>query len=336
MTVPASVKLAIMTVPASANQQQEQQEQQEQPPSHNNITDSEDALLQQMLQQLTADETEVAARASYKYLVRQQQKQQQDEPLMNNAENSRSYYAKLFVRRYLRSKDGNVDKALIRVKETLKFRQDMDVDGLRTCFDPPSNSTNDTDDATAANSIEYAKRLEKEMQCQNLYVQGYDKEGRSTYIFIPRNVQGHHAEWTIKQHVYTLERALAATKSPDQTVNAMVDFSGFSLRNAPPTHIGKKFMKTLRHHYAGAIHNIYLIDAPSSFLCLWTLFKPLIGSKTRDKIHFVSSKRNGLSQFYEADHAARWMMETGEKNRQLNVQEYLYETPFDCSFDETK
>ena len=97
-----------------------------------------------------------------------------------------------------------------------------------------------------------------------------------------------------------------------------------------------RFMKTLRRHYVGAIHNIYLIDAPSSFSWLWTLFKPLIGSKTRDKIHFVSSKRNGLSQFYEADHAARWMMETGEKNRQLNVQEYLYETPFDCSFDETK
>ncbi|KAL7571863.1 hypothetical protein ACA910_002937 [Epithemia clementina (nom. ined.)] len=272
-------------------------------------TAMEEQLLEQMLSQLSAQELEVAAKASYEYLVRPDATQTR-------------LFAKQYALRLLRAKDGDATKALKRLKETLQFRVDLDVDGLCTAF-------------THEGNLDYAKKLEQEMQSKNVYVQGYDKEGRSTYIFIPRNVQNHDEEWTIKQHVYTLERAIAASKAEDKTVNAMVDFNGFSLRNAPPTHIGKAFMTTFRNHYAGAINSIYLIDAPTSFYCLWTIFKPLIGQKTRSKIHFVqSSAKNGLKKYYKPEEAASWMMSTGTKNRDLDTNEYLYETPFNCAFDE--
>ena len=267
-----------------------------------------DSALDELLKQLTPEEIEVAARASYEYLLEPKAKYQ-------------SYYAKLFAQRYVKARDGDTKTALQGMKKTLQFRSKMDVDGLRTAFDKTRGNLN------------YAKRLWQEMQSKNVYVQGYDKEGRSTYVFIPRNVQSHDKEWTLKQHVYTLERALAATKAPDKTVNAMVDFNGFSHRCAPPTQVGKEFMVTLRNHYASAIHNIYLIDVPTSFLCVWTLFKPLLGKKTRNKIHFVQSKKNGLSKYYYSHQAASWMMRNGKKNRELDAQEYLYKTPFHCPFD---
>ncbi|KAL7571860.1 hypothetical protein ACA910_002935 [Epithemia clementina (nom. ined.)] len=271
-------------------------------------TTTEDDLLDQMLEELSSEELEVAAKASYEYLVNP------------DVTETRSF-AKRLALKYLRAKDGNLTKALQRLKETLQFRVDRDVDGLCTAFSEGGN-------------LEYAKRLEEEMQCKNLYVQGYDKQGRSTYVFIPRNVKEHDDEWTIKQHIYTMERAIAASRSDDKTVNAMVDFNGFSLSNAPPMHIGKEFMNTFRNHYAGAINNIYLIDAPTSFYYLWTIFKPLIGQKTRNKIHFIQSGNNGLDKYYEPEQAASWMMASGTKNRELDANEYLHGTPFNHAFDE--
>ena len=270
------------------------------------VSKVEQDLVDQMLDELSMQELEVAARASYDYLV------QPDSDLTR-------LFAQQFALRFLRSKDGDAIKAVKRMKETLAFRCQIDVDGLRTAFDKGGN-------------VEYAKRLETEMQSKNLYVQGYDKEGRSTYIFVPRNVQAHDESWTIRQHVYTLERAVASSKAPDRSVNAMVDFNGFSVRNAPPTHIGKEFMTTFRNHYAGAINSIYLIDAPASFCCLWAIFKPLISQKTRSKIHFVQSKKNGLKKHYSPSEAASWMMSTGKKNRELDTREYLYNTPFYAAF----
>lgn len=280
------------------------QQQKSQPP----VSKEEQQQLDDMLHQMTADEIQVAAKASYEYLA-------------NPEAGKAKKYAQQYALRFLRAKDGDHVKALGRMKETLKFRTEIDVDGLRTAFDMNGNT-------------EYAKKLEHEMRAQNVYVSGYDKDGRSTYVFVPRNVQGHDEDWTIKQHVYALERAVASSKAADKTVNAVVDFNGFSLRNAPPTHIGKSFMTTFRNHYAGAINGIFLIDAPLSFLCLWKIFKPLVGEKTRSKIHFVQSRKNELANFYEANEAAHWMMKGGKKNRELDTNEFLYKTAFDRSFDE--
>lgn len=287
--------------------------------SQTSTTMEEDILLDEIITAFTAQELQGAANASYEYLV---------QPDPTKIELS----AKRLALRFLRAKDGDSHKALQRLKETLQFRREMDVDGLCLAFAAASDGRG---------NLTYTKRLEQELQSKNLYVQGYDKNGRSTYIFIPRNVQSHDPEWTIKQHVYTLERAIAATKASDRTVNAMVDFRGFSLRHAPPTAVGRKFMETFRNHYAGAIHRIYLIDAPTIFHAIWTMFAPMISAKTRSKIHFVTSAsstgsgRNGLlSQDYDVDQVASWMMATGEKNRDLDVHEYLYETPFHCTFNE--
>ena len=272
---------------------------------HPSSVASQEQHLEEILNNLTEKELETAAKSSYVYF-------QKPSP------ETRHMYAKQCAQRFL-STTQDVSKALKRMKETMRFREKLDVDELRKAFEGP---------------VVPLEPLKEHLASGSLYVQGFDKEGRSTYVFVPRKVKRHDDEWTLKEHVYTLERAIACSRACDKTVNAVVDFNGFSLRNAPPTHVGKEFMTVFRKHYAGALNQVYLVDAPMAFVCLWAVFKPILGKKTRDKINFVKSKRSRLGQLYEKDQLAAWMMVGGTKNRDIDVDEYLHQTPFDCAFDE--
>jgi CRAL/TRIO domain len=263
-----------------------------------------------MLHQLSEDEKEVAARTSYTYVK---------EPL----EERKSIFAEAMAERYLASKSDKT-KALAKMKSTLEFRKDLDIDALR---DAPLNPTSPLQ-----------KPLRKFLSNKKLYVSGYDKDGRSTYIFVPRLVEDHCPQWTVKGHVYSMERAIACSKASDKMVNAVVDFNGFSfLRNTPPAAVGKEIMLILRNHYVGHIHQIFIIDAPAAFLCIWKLFEPFAGRNTRTKIKFVNSdaqKEQVIGRLYSKEEAASWMLPGGLKNRRLDVDGYLFQTPFDSSFDE--
>ena len=305
---------------------------------------------EELVSQLSPQEVEVAAKAFYEYL-----KQPNPEHTL--------FYAKQYARGFLKAfvddtgaKRADMNRALKRIKETIQFRTEMDVDTLRTLFDPEqqqSRANSKIDDTNKQSRLKLlgrqskasssralskaAQRLAQEMKYRNVYVQGHDIQGRSTYVFVPRNVRGHDQVWTMKQHVYTLERAVASSRAPDKTVNAVVDFNGFSpAKNAPPTSLGRTFIQTFGNHYGSSIHNVFLVDAPASFLCFWAILKPLLGKKARRKIHFVkSSQSNELAKFYTPDQAASWMMQGGQKNRELDVDEYLCQTPFYKSFDDS-
>ena len=280
-----------------------------------------------LLSQLTQQEIELAARAaSYEYLCQQQQ-QEQEQPTaaseqQQQQQQQQRVHAQTFVQRFLNS-TSNPDKALERVKATLAFRQASQVDDLRTAFDNDAY-INDSNNKTKL-------ALEEHLASKSLYVQGYDKQGRATYYFVTRNVQQHDQEWTLKAHVYTLERALACSRSG--AVNAVIDFNGFSLAaHAPPMAIGKQFMQVFREHYAGAIHQIYLVDAPLAFYALWNVLKHFVGTKTRSKIHFVSAEQaqQRLGDLYEANQLPTWL--GGTNDREFDLDEYLYHTPFDAAF----
>jgi hypothetical protein len=272
------------------------------------LIDNAGSIEHTILQKLTDDDLETAALASYDYRK-------------NPDPSKRQHYAKLLIQRIVRAKKDEV-RSWNTVQKTLQFRRDFDMDRLLTAFDDPTS--------------QYTQPLKRQLDSKSVYVQGYDQDGRATYVFVPRNVVEHDDEWTIKKHVYTLERAIACSQAHDQTVNAVVDFNGFvSRHHTPPIHLGKEFMLTFRHHYAGSINQIFLVDAPYAFWCLWTIFKPLVGTSTRQRIHFVNSKKHSkLHELYTKDQATSWMMPNGLKNRELDMDEYLYQIPFNKAYDE--
>jgi hypothetical protein len=243
-------------------------------------------------------------------------------------------YASGMARRYLESKHDR-EKALMFLKSTLAFRKEIDIRTLVciTATDP------NADDHTA---------LMKMISNISAYVQGYDKSGRATFVFIPRRVTYHDEIWTPKALMYTLERAIACSQRTQQphassfsesssaTLNVVVDLKGYTLQNAPPMSISKQCLLTLRNHYIGSIHKIFLVNAPRSFLWLWSVLKHFAGSKTREKIVFVDSCSDGniLRSYYDPDQATSWMFPDGKKNRELDWDEYLFEIPFHHAFDE--
>ena len=265
----------------------------------------DDRKVEYVLDNLSAEEVETAARASYEYLIEPHASQQE-------------FHARRMIERVLRSKKDE-NKALKLLKDTLRFREEIDIDNLRLAF--------------SSEGHKYQTPLKNGLASEKLFVHGFDREGRSTYHFVPHKVNHHDAEWTLKEHVYTLERAIACSRAEDRSVNAIVDFRHFSaMRHAPPTHIGKEFMTTFRNHYAGAINQIFIVDAPTTFFCLWAVFKPFIGKKTRDRIHIVKSSSPKIREWYEVEELPKWL--GGKKDRSLNIDEYLHEVAFDHAFDE--
>lgn len=270
-----------------------------------------DITVDYILLRLSQEELETAALASYEYLKN---------PILSE----QRHHARKITHRYLTSKKNN-EKAIKKLKATLEFRRKIDIVGLIKAFDKDINA-----------SGEYAIHLQKQLSSKKIFVQGYDKQKRATLYFIPRLVQGHDSEWTLKEAVYSIERAIACTKATDGLINAVVDFSGFSpLKHSPPMDIGRQFLTTLRNHYAGQIHRIYLMHTPRSFSLFWRMFKPFVGKATQDKIHIISARNiNKLKESYDFDQAPSWMLPSGQKNRNLDLDNYLFKTPFNKAFDE--
>lgn len=269
-----------------------------------------DSKVLQVLSSLDHDEIETAARACYDYV---------QHPSLQ----TRDAYAALICQRYLESKNGDVELATEKVRKTLQFRKDLDIEGLMKAFDDPQS--------------EYAAPLQQQLSEQKFFVEGYDKDGRSTLFFIPRNTREFDKEWHLKEALYSMERAIACSKADDFTINAVVDFSGFSLtKHSPPIDIGKDFLTTLRSHYAGQINKIFLLDCPTSFSILWTIFSPFVGTNTKSKIEFISgsSGKSKLLEFYDLEEMPSFMCTGGQKNRELDMEEYLFGLRFNQAFDE--
>jgi hypothetical protein len=87
----------------------------------------------------------------------------------------------------------------------------------------------------------------------------------------------------------------------------------------------------------GNFYRIFILDAPLGFAWLWKIFSPLVGTSTRDKIVFLTGqaeKETILREYYNLCQAGPWMLEGGQKDRELDIDEYLFKTPFDRAFDE--
>jgi hypothetical protein len=108
----------------------------------------EEENLKKMLNDLSDEQVEIAARASYKYL-------------QNPSEEMRHQCAKQYAQRFLRSKRGDTEKALQRLRETLAFRDELDVDGLRKAFDGSESSASEP--------------LKKHLSSGSVYVASFDK-----------------------------------------------------------------------------------------------------------------------------------------------------------------
>ena len=189
-----------------------------------------------MLSRLTSDELETAARSSFEYL----QTRTRTDPAADDEDTTLDPepFAKKMAERYWKSKKRDSELALEKMKATIAFRKEIDIDSLRLAF-----SHQHTNEDHLSNDDTRTATLEKFLSSGKNFVMCHDKQGRSTHFFVPRKTVEHDAEWTLKESLYTMERAIASSRAPDQSVNAIFDFRGFSLvYHTPPLSIGKDFL----------------------------------------------------------------------------------------------
>jgi predicted Ser/Thr protein kinase len=246
--------------------------------------------------------------------------------------------------RHFRAEKGNVPKAIHQIKETLQWRIDFGVDVIVSCF-----QVEHTDQDTPAHA-EMREILSRESVPGKIYARGYDTQGRAFMYMTPARENTNHELNNMRHLVFHLEKTIACTarKSvqlqhpnkkivPLEKVNAIIDYEGFKIRNAPPMSTTQYTLDILQKHYPERMRHFYLLHPPFVFQVFWSMIKHFVDPVTKEKIVFCSGKnhtRKLLDHVSEVDKLEPRAYGSNPNLRPFDAEEYLRRLPFNVSFDE--
>lgn len=138
--------------------------------------------------------------------------------------------------------------------------------------------------------------------------------------------------------MYHLERAIACTraKSGREKICIVIGFHGFRLTNAPPLATTRHTLAILQGHYPERMHRAYICDPPLAFRTFWRIVKHFVDETTLEKIAFCAGPegRGLLERDFDTATTERQAGGTDDGLREYDSREFLFGTPFDCTFDE--
>jgi hypothetical protein len=304
---------------------------------HSSVSKSKlDSLSDHILNNLNTDEKEQAARASsYRYLVTSTDP---SKPPLNDL---RDGFAKATIEKYLtveqklhknHSPEEWAANAESKLRKTLQFRADNNVDEIRLCFDKSSNS-----DVHA-----YLRDgLMKRYATKGSFVRGYSKKGHALFQNFPRTETSWEEEFFIKGNIYMLEKALACTErrtdGKTDRVIVIYDYNGYAMKNTPPTALVGKLLFTLRDHFPERLEHVFVVDAPFIFRAFWAIIKHFIDPITKELVCFISgedAKKQVLGSIIDTAEASPWMFDGAIVEHQVNMEKFFKDTPFDIAYGE--
>lgn len=277
-----------------------------------------------ILQALDDNETEIAARTSYRYFK---------SPAGNTED--RDACALRMIDRHWVAQSGKSDKVLKSVKATIEFRKSNSVDEFRECFEK---------DTATPNSEEQNERqaiIESQLSNGKLVVRGFDKEKRSLFVYTTRKEMhpGCDPNWLVRIGIfYSFERAIACTEAAgggDQVI-ALFDYTDWGFRNNPPILITKEFIQVTQTYYPENLKSIYVVNTPFLFRAFWAVIKHFVDPITRKKVHFVSGEEQRKEHFEEIidlDHAQAFMLPEGKRTEDVDAKRYMHDMAFDQAYD---
>lgn len=99
-------------------------------------------------------------------------------------------------------------------------------------------------------------------------------------------------ETQLKQIVYTLERAVAQMDlAQSHQWYWLIDLKNWSSSSGTSLNESMRIVNVLRWHYPERLNKAVIIDAPMHFQLIWSAVRPLIPSKTREKVVFVNGEQ---------------------------------------------
>ncbi|KAI9079676.1 hypothetical protein K1719_038297 [Acacia pycnantha] len=177
-------------------------------------------------------------------------------------------YDDLTMRRFLRARELDIEKASAMFLEFLKWRRSFVPNG--------SISLSEVPDELAQNKT---------------FMQGLDKKGRPiTIVFGARHFQnkvGGLDEFK-RFVVYSLDKLCSRMPPGQEKFVGIGDIKGWGYSNCDIRGY-LSALKILQDYYPERLGKLFIVNAPSIFMTAWKIVYPFIDQKTKKKIVFVKN-----------------------------------------------
>jgi len=176
--------------------------------------------------------------------------------------------------RFLRARQMDVKKASSMFKQYARWRIDEGIDSL---------------------SVE---DVQSEIRKQKLLLHGFDNHGQPTIVVYPgRHIPKESDPGTcLKLAVFIIEAAIRNMPNDVSKFAVVCDCKEFSLGKMDHT-LTKMGVAVLQNYYPERLGAVYVINQPLVISVVWKFIKPLLDPSTREKVHFLSSKKDLLNFF---------------------------------------
>ncbi|KAJ4895114.1 Sec14p-like phosphatidylinositol transfer family protein [Raphanus sativus] len=175
----------------------------------------------------------------------------------------------LMIRRFLRARDMDIEKASVLFLKYLAWRKTV----LPKGHIPESEIAND-------------------LSHNKVCMQGHDKKGRPILVIVGNrhNPSKGNPEEFKRFVVYALEKICARIPRGEEKFRAIVDLQGWGYSNCDIRGY-LAALSTLQDCYPERLDKLYFVRAPYIFMTAWKVIYPFVDTKTRKKIVFVENKK---------------------------------------------
>ncbi|CAK8579088.1 unnamed protein product [Lathyrus sativus] len=175
----------------------------------------------------------------------------------------------LMIRRFLRARDLDVEKASAMFLKYLKWRHSFVPNGSISLSQVPNEIADD-----------------------KVFVQGHDKIGRPIFIvFGGKHFQKKDGLEEFKRFVvYILDKLCASMCDGQEKFVAIAELKGWGYSNSDVRGYITA-LSILQDYYPERLGKLFILHAPYIFMKVWKMVYPFIDNKTRKKIVFVENKK---------------------------------------------
>ncbi|GLT39916.1 hypothetical protein SLA2020_140820 [Shorea laevis] len=185
----------------------------------------------------------------------------------------------LMIRRFLRARDLDIEKASAMFLKYLKWRRMFVPNGSISASEVPN-----------------------EIAQNKMFLQGRDKKGRPISVALgARHFQNKGGVEEFQRFiVYSLDKICARMPPGQEKFVVIGDLEGWGYANSD-VRAYVAALSIVQDYYPERLEKLFIVHAPYLFMTVWKIVYPFIDNKTRKKIVFVENKKLKSTLLEEID-----------------------------------
>ncbi|GMQ09485.1 hypothetical protein CsSME_00052851 [Camellia sinensis var. sinensis] len=175
----------------------------------------------------------------------------------------------LIIRRFLRARDLDIEKASAMFLKYLKWRRTFVPNGFISALE-----------------------IQNDLAQNKMFLQGMDKKGRPiTVAFGGRHFHNKEGLEKFKRFtVFALEKLCSRMPAGQEKFVVIGDLEGWGYANSDiRAYLGA--LSILQDYYPERLGKLFIVHAPYIFMAVWKIVYPFIDDNTKKKIVFVENKK---------------------------------------------